>query len=757
MTQFSHKIISSKPAIDSDKGWENQSYPIGNGYFGVSTFGGVPYERLQITENSFQGWHNLTNALEIRINLHGDNHTLDNATDYQRSLELENALQKVSYHIGDVAYTREAFTSYPDRILALKYNTTKEGALSFDIKPEIPFLHPFGEGEASKIGRDGKIIVSEDKIEIIQHLQYYNVKFYALIKVLTDGEVSAVEDKLEVQNASEATIYFSCATNYKLEPKSFEIVKEPLAKQSEIDAPEPNVAATVRKIIANGLATGYDELKKRHIADFSGLMNRATIKLPDSENDIGTETTALLANLREEKISTYLEETFFQYGRYLLISSSRPGTLPPNLQGTWTVYDKTPWGAGYWHNINLQMNYWPAFITNLTECFEAYAEFNEAFRAVTRKFVDAFLKNHNLGEAPTEEESPDIWCIGTAVYPYEALSGPGAHSGPGTGGLTTKLFADWWDYTHDEKALRRFIWPVIHGMADFLTRCVRMTDGKWLSAFSASPEQIATEGGVWDWGKSWKPPYYITVGCAFDQQMIWENNNDLLRLAKILGIEDAVVAKVKEQIDLYEPVIIGDSGQIKEYREEKKYGEIGEYAHRHISQLVGLHPGTLINATRPEWIEAAKYTLNERGDKSTGWALAHRMNCWARLGDGNRSLKLLRTMLKERTYENLWDAHPPYQIDGNFGATSAVAEMLLQSQAGYIDLLPALPDAWASKGAFKGLCARGGYVVDCEWENGKPTSVKIRSTKGTTPEVRFHGKEITDWQLADYLTIKCVP
>lgn len=747
MYSFSHKINSSKPAMDSDKGWENQSYPIGNGYFGVSTFGGVPHERLQITENSFQGWRNLTNALEIRINLLGEAHCYENATDYKRSLELENALSTVSYKINDITFTREAFASYPNRLLALKYTASKKGALSFEVKPEIPFFHPFGEGEDSKIGRDGRISAHDNEIEIIQHLQFYNVKFYGLIKIFTDGTISGQADKLVVHNASEATIYFSCATNYKLEPKSFELIDDPLSKVSEIDLPDPAVAATVRDIISKGIAIGYDELKEKHVADFSRLMNRATIKLPNSESDLELETTDLLSNIREGKVSHYLEETFFQYGRYLLISSSRPGTLPPNLQGTWTVYDKSPWGAGYWHNINLQMNYWPAFITNLTECFEAYAEFNEAFRAVTRKFVDSFLKLHKLGECPSIEESPDIWCIGTAVYPYGALSGPGAHSGPGTGGLTTKLFADWWDYTHDERALKRFIWPVIHGMADFLTRCVKMTDGKWLSAFSASPEQIATEGGVWDWSKGLKPPYYITVGCAFDQQMIWENNNDLLRLAKILGIEDVVVAKVKEQIDLYEPVIIGDSGQIKEYREEKKYGEIGEYRHRHISQLVGLHPGTLINATKPEWIEAAKYTLNERGDQSTGWALAHRMNCWVRLGDGNRALKLLRTMLKERTYENLWDAHPPYQIDGNFGATSAVAEMLLQSQAGYIDLLPALPDSWATEGSFKGLCARGGYIVDCEWKDGKPTSIKIRSTKGTTPDVRFNGQKVTDWQL----------
>ena len=486
---------------------------------------------------------------------------------------------------------------------------------------------------------------------------------------------------------------------------------------------------------------GYDRLKTRHVDDFSGMMNRVVVNLPGAEKDAGAETASLLSGLKKEgRGSAYLEETFFQYGRYLLVSSSRPGTLPANLQGVWTGHDKSPWGSGYWHNINVQMNYWPAFITNLAECFLPYAEFNEAFRPVTRPFVAGYLKNHKLGEAPSKEESPDIWCVGTAVYPYTAGHGPGGHSGPGTGGLTTKLFVDWWDYTRDEAALRRFVWPVVHGMADFLCRCVKEYDGKWLSAFSASPEQYDYRAKV---EKGKRRPYYHTVGCAFDQQMIWENNNDLLRLAKTLGREDdPVVRRVKGQIDRYDPVQIGESGQLKEFREEKKYGEIGQYNHRHISHLVGLYPGTLVNANRPDWMAAAKRSLDLRGDKSTGWALAHRMNCRARLGDGEHALKLLRVMLADRTYSNLWDAHPPYQIDGNFGATSAVAEMLLQSQAGYVDLLPALPKAWASRGSFKGLCARGALTVDCEWKDGKPVAVKVRGPKGATPDVRFAGKAV---------------
>ncbi len=732
-----HRIMARVPAADDIKGWEKQSYPIGNGWFGVNVFGGVADERMQVTENTFhtKGRRygcNLTNALDIRMRFLGDGHVATNATGYVRSLELETGLSRVSYGVGGVEYTREAFASYLDRVMAVRLVASKKGALSFDLVADTPFLRPFKDGKDAARGRAARVTAHDSEIEVVQHLQYYGIKFYGLLKVVSDGTVAAKGSSLEVRGATEAVVFFSCGTNYRLCPEIFVVGKKRFSMTPDVDKPDAEVAAKVRATVEKAAAKGYAEAKKTHLADFSGMMNRVVLDIPGAEKDADAESRALILALRKKKVpSAYLEETFFQYGRYLLVSSSRPGTLPANLQGVWSGYDEAPWGSGYWHNINVQMNYWPAFITNLAECFEPYAEFNEAFRPITRSLVAGYLERYKLGEMPSAQESPDIWCIGTAVYPYEVCGGPGVHSGPGTGGLTTKLFADWWDYTRDETALRRFIWPVIHGMSDFLCRCVKDVDGKCLSAFSASPEQH-------DWRMKPKR-YYHTVGCAFDQQMIWENNNDLLRLAAVLGTNDAVVAKVKSQIDRYDPVQIGESGQIKEYREEKKYGEIGERHHRHISHLVGLYPGTLINANHPDWMKAAKVALDFRGDKSTGWALAHRMNCRARLGDGDHALKLLRVMLAERTYDNLWDAHPPYQIDGNFGATSAVAEMLLQSQAGFVDLLPALPKDWSSHGSFKGLCARGRLVVDCEWKDGKPVSVTIRGPKGARPDVRFAG------------------
>ena len=745
-----HRLVAKAPAEDSAKGWERESYPIGNGWFGVSVFGGVPDERLQVTENTFLTRRNLTSALDVRTRFLGDGHCASNATDYVRAVDLETGVASVGYSVGGVRFRREFFASYPGRVLAVRYSASEKGALSFDLRLDVPHRRDFGAGDKAHCGRAGRVAANGRSIEVVQHLQFYDVRFYGLLTMETDGEVAAKGDALEVRGASEATAYFSCSTNYRLEPAAFESGGGGrTAAAPEIAEPDPSTAAKVRGFVASAVAKGWARVKEEHVADFAGLMRRAQVDLPGAAADAGRETAALVAEARKGRSSAYLEETFFQFGRYLLVSSSRPGTMPANLQGVWTGLEKSPWGSGYWHNIHVQMNYWPAFTCNLAECFEAYAAFNEAFRPVTRQAAAKYLVRHGLGAEPSPEESPDIWSVGTAVYPYCLEASPGGHSGPGTGGLTTKLFADWWDFTRDEGALRRHVWPVVHGMADFLTRCVVETNGLYLSKFSASPEQINTPGGKWNWKKG-RPPYYRTVGCAFDQQMIWENNNDLLRLAAVLGTNDAVVARVKEQIDRYDPVQVGESGQIKEYREERRYGEIGEYRHRHISQLVGLFPGSLINVGRPDWMAAAKVTLDERGDNSTGWALAHRMVCRARLGDGDHALLLLRNLLGGKVHPNLWDVHPPFQIDGNFGATAAVAEMLLQSHGRdengnfAIDLLPALPKAWAAHGSFKGLCARGGWTVDCEWKDGRPVKVEIRPgpNAGPRPLVRYNGKPL---------------
>ncbi len=699
------------PAADSAAGWENESLPLGNGYLGANVFGLVGRERIQITENSLQNpglLGGLNNFAELYIRFdHAD------VRDYERGLSIDDATSYCRYICGGVVYTREAFASYPDRVLVVRLTASRVGALSFTLCPEIPFIKDYALKPGDGGGKSGTVTAWGETIVLAGRMHYYNILFEGRLQVLpSGGTVTAEEGALRVANADSAVILFALGTNYRLSPRVF-LEADPQKKLAPED-PGPRVAET----LALAAAKGYEALRARHCADYGELFGRVALELgprPDAATD------ELLKRYGAGESIPYLEQLYFQYGRYLLISSSRPGCLPANLQGVWNCHDQSPWGSGYWHNINVQMNYWPAFVTNLAETFTAYADFYEAFRPRAEALATAYIREHNP-ENLDERPGACGWTIGTASYAYE-ITGPGGHSGPGTGGLTSKLFWDWYDFTRDPAILRDLVYPALLSMARFLTRTVRDYDGRCLASFSASPEQMIN--GPW----TPKGKYYQTVGCAFDQQMIRENGRDLLAAAAILGESDATVAVQERQFGRYDPVQIGWSGQIKEYEEENLYGDIGEYRHRHISQLMALHPGTLIGRETPAWLDAAKITLNERGDESTGWALAHRLNAWARTGDGNRSYKLLRELLGRRTLPNLWDTHPPFQIDGNFGGTSGIAEMLLQSHEGFVAVLPSLPDAWPL-GRFSGLCARGGFVVSADWRNGAAWCVTVRSTKG---------------------------
>ena len=733
-----HGLWYRTPAADSIEGWERESLPIGCGWMGANVFGIVGDERVQITENSFQTvgsyWSksfngsNLTNAEELRFRFaHRD------VSGYARGLDLDTATAWVKYACGGVDYRREFFTSYPDRVLVGRFTASKKGALEFAVRCETPFLHPYstetGKKEDALHGRKATVSAAADRIDVRQETEHWRCKFFSRLQVVTDGRVEKVSEcELRVSGATEATVVFGCGTNYRIGTRAF-AEEDPAKKLDPSIDPKADVVPLVEKAVARG----YETLRERHRRDFSSLYHRAELDLGGTDADRAKPTDALLKEYAAGGRSAYLEETYFQFGRYLLISSSRPGTLPANLQGTWTGHGKTPWGAGYWHNINVQMNYWPAFSTNLRECFEAYAAFNAAFRPTTKGKCWEFVSKYLPENLPGKPEDLDWWCVGNSVYPYLAIGMPGASSGPGMIGLTTKMFADWWEYTHDRAALEKYIWPTLHGANAFLSRCVKEYDGKWLSEFSASPE-MAINAERWF---QTSLLYHQTVGCAFDQQMIDEAAQDMLKAASLLGIsDDPLVALLKTRVGKYDPVQIGWSGQMKEYREENYYGEIGMYCHRHISQVIGLSPGLIVNASTPAWIDAAKKSLKERGDEATGWALAHRLNAWARARDGDHAYVLLRNLIATRTLPNLWDVHPPFQIDGNFGGTSGIAEMLLQGQDGMVELLPALPKAWAKCGRFRGLCARGAFEVDCEWRDGLVTRESVRSLDGGTPVVK---------------------
>ena len=720
VNEFMPKWINAKEAPD---GWEKWSLPIGNGYMGANVFGRTDVERIQITENSLCNpgkGGGLNNFAEVMIRF---GHT--DVKNYLRELSLDDAMARVRYDAGDVTYMREVFASYPDRVMVIRLTASKKGALSFTLNPQIPFIKESEEGYSKR----GEVCAAGNLITMRGEMEYYAVQFEGQFAVQTeDGEIKAHDGMIDVTNATAATIIVAVGTNYKMESRVF-TEADPKKKL----APYPHPHEMVSELIEEAKALGFDELRRRHRDEYKVLFRRVNLSLGTDGYDVPTDK--LLEKYKAGERLPYLEALYYQFGRYLLISSSRPGALPANLQGVWNCYDQSPWGSGYWHNINVQMNYWPSFVANLAESFTAYADYADAYMAQAQEMADDYIKA--FFPEKLEEPGKNGWIIGTAAYPYTITNAMGGtvdnptigHSGPGTGAFTSILFWEWYDYTRDREALER-AFPILKSMSHFLAKTVTEVDGKLLAKYSASPEQLIE--GRWRTNGH----YYHTVGCAFDQQMIYENHYDLIRAAEILGKEDDPdVIVAKEQIGKLDPVQVGISGQIKEYREENAYGEIGEWAHRHISHLVGLYPGSCISRNTPAWMEAARTTLNLRGDRSTGWAMAHRLNAWARALEGNRAYTLYRTLLSRGTFPNLWDAHPPFQIDGNFGGTSGVSEMLIQSQAGFIDVLPALPDAWPT-GSYTGLVARGNFVVDAKWEEGQATEIQITARVGGEMRVR---------------------
>ena len=711
-----------KPAENSLDGWERYSLPIGNGYFGASVFGGTDTERIQFTTNTFaNNYENggVSDFGEVFIDFKHQN-----VTDYGRGLKLDTGVVYAKYNTNGISVVREAFTSYPDKVFAYKIKSDK-ATNDFDVRLEIPFLN---ERPVEQGGRTGNVTVENGVLVMRGTLPSRELIFEARLAAITDGEVISNADSITVKNATETVLLYTLDTSYKLCP---EVFLDGFHKALGADPHD-----TVTECLDKAVKLGWDKLYKNHTADYCELIGRVSFDLGGTDN--GESTEDLLKSYQNGNYEPYLEELYYAYGRHLLVSSSREGTPPASLQGVWTAHDKSPWTCGFWHNINVQMNYWPAFNTNLAETFKAYAGYWQNYQKQACINASNWVKAKNP-ENYKDGEGECGWIIGTGAWMYQVEGvNPNTHSGPGTGGLTTKMFWDYYDFTRDEDILRKYSYPAIHGMSKFLTKCVRNYDGRYLCSFSASPEQILS--GSWVTNHE-NQQYYHTVGCAFDQQFIYENAVDDLKCAEALGESDETTAKEKEILDALGPIQIGYSGQIKEYDEEHFYGEIGEAHHRHLSQLVALTPGSIVTHSTPAWLDAAKLTLEMRGDQSTGWALAHRLNAWSRVGDGNHAYLLLNNLLRERTHPNLWDVHPPFQIDGNFGATAGMTEMVLQSHEGYVSLLPAIPDAWKNI-SFSGLVARGNFTIDCEYKNGIVSFCRVKSGCGEQFILRYDG--ITD-------------
>ena len=723
---FSHTVSRGFP-YDAD--WERWSLALGNGYMGTNIFGRTDTERIQISEKTLVNascYENggFTNFAECYIDFNHKNYS-----QYRRTLDLNNGLSTVSYVSNGITYEREYLANYPSNVIAIKLRADKAAALSFDVRGEIPYLKGLPTDKTKKKGdtRTGEIHNVGNRLVLSGKMDYYNLPYEAQISVVNyggtqQGHDAAAQSRISVTHADSAVIFITAGTAYHLDEGVFSL--PPLEKFNRKDNVHPHKAVSQR--IRQAEKRGYEAIRAEHLKDYQELFNRVELTLADA---IPTESTdQLIHNYQKGIRQPYLEELFFQYGRYMLIASSRPGTLPPNLQGAWTQYDYSPWSGGYWHNVNIQMNYWPAFNTNLAELFEPFVAYNEAYRKAAQEKATEYIKKHNP-EKLSDQPGGNGWTIGCGASAC-GISAPGGHSGPGTGGFTTKLYWDYYDFTRDKKILKEHTYPALEGMALFLSKTLKDDgEGHLLADPSFSPEQYTSKG------------YYQTKGCTFDQGMIWENFNDLLNGSAILHKQDELTEKVTDIIKQLDPIHIGTDGQLKEYREETHYGSIGDPHHRHISHLCTLYPGTLVNNNTPEWLSAAKIAMNGRGKKAgiyAGWPMAHRMNAYARLKDGNSAFEFYQILLTKGIFENMFGKCPPFQVDSSLGGTAGVAEMLLQSHEGYLYPLPALPEAWKN-GSYKGLVARGNFVVDMQWKNGQATRMKITSRKGGCCKIFLKG------------------
>ena len=716
----------SKRPKSYDRDWERWSYPIGNGYTGVSIFGRTDTERVQITDKTLHnkgiyGKGGLTSFAELFLDF---NQT--EVKNYRRSLNLNEAIAHVSYEKEGVRYQREYLASYPDNVIAIRLTADQKGALSFTVRPEIPYL-------ALK-QRNGKITAAGNLLTLKGSMPMFSCNYEGQIKVLNEGgSVSADAKKgtLEVSKADAVTLLITTGTNYHLSPKTFSNAGAEKLNPDEF----PHDAVSARMQAAHDL--GYAALKQRHLKDYQNLFGRISVNL--NSKPTSDPTHILLEKYQKGKRDNWLEELMFQYGRYLLISSSRQNSLPANLQGAWSQDYYSPWTGGFWHNINVQMNYWGSMSTNLAECFEAYIGFFEAYLPIAQQHATDYVRKHNPGQLNKGEDNG--WIIGTGANAYYVPSA-GGHSGPGTGGFTAKLLVDYYDFTQDRAFLKEVGYPAMLSLSKFYSKALKPHGDLLLVEPSASPEQSATAeqikritGRAASGRKA-----FSAVGCTFDQGFVWESYADTLKMADALDSEDPFVETIREQVVRLDPVLVGASGQIKEYREETNYSDIGSPTHRHISHLCPLYPGTMINSQKSEWMQAASKTLDLRGNKTTGWALAHRMNCRARLGEGDKAREAYEQFIRTRTATNLWALHPPFQIDGNLGTMAGVAEMLLQSHDGAINILPALPKAW-STGHFDGLVARGNFVISAKWKDGKATELSILSRSGGACRIACPGLE----------------
>ncbi|MFZ4863292.1 glycosyl hydrolase family 95 catalytic domain-containing protein [Sphingobacterium sp. Mn56C] len=679
------------------KDWMTQAYPIGNGRLGAMIFGGTDQEHIQFNENSlwtgdeqetgaYQAFADVFVTFEGKGNIHG----------YTRQLDIEKSIHQVQYNQNGVQFTRNYFASFPDQVLVFDYKASKKGAFTGNIR--------LVDAHGAAVKGDGNTLTIDASLE-------NGMLYGATLKIVNKGgEVKLGKDSqgaaaLEFKGVDAFTLFLVAATDYA-----------PIrANKWKGDAPALKNKTTLANIGTKTVA----QLQQRHVQDYQRLYN--TFKL-----NIQSATAKKVFASTKEQIIDYkktqdpaLEVLLAQYGRYLLISSSRKGGLPANLQGLWNNSNTPPWRSDYHSNINVQMNYWPAEPANLVDSHVPYLDYINALREI---------KKEN-----TQKEFPGVrgWTVRTEnnIFGGESFS----WNTPGSAWYAQALW-EHYAFNQDKKYLKDFAYPILKEIVEFWDdHLKRREDGTLVAPNGWSPEHGPTEDGV-----------------TYDQQIIYDLFTNYVEAADSLGIDKSYRDRVFDMRERLLKAKIGKWGQLQEWETDR---DDPKDTHRHVSHLFALHPGREIGVnTTPELAKAARISLEARGDESTGWSMAWKMNFWARLQDGNRAHRIVNNFISlvggegidynngGGIYENLLCAHPPFQIDGNLGYVAGVTEMLLQSQEGFLDFLPALPDAWRKAGQVQGIRARGNYTLDFSWKDGQVTAYRIYSPVAKTVKVKINGE-----------------
>lgn len=761
--QTDHILWYNQPAQ-----YFEESLVVGNGKIGASIFGGVNSDQLYLNDATLwtggpvdanmnpEAYKNLP---AVREALKNENYKLADqlnrklqgkfsesyaplgtlfinfkhnakAENYYRELNIGEAVSKVSYEVNGVKFSREYFISHPDQIMVIKLTSSKKGALNFDLKftSLLHFITFQKEGMIRIKGKAPSHAAPKYLDDIPKFDENKGTRFSTLLKIKNiDGSIISSDSSLGLKNGTEALVFVSIATSFNGFDK--DPVKDGLNDES-----------IVEDIMMKSFPKSFTQLKNSHIQDYQSMFNRVSLHLgkttaPDLPTDVR------LRRYAEGKEDKNLEILYFQFGRYLLISSSRTKGVPANLQGIWNPYIKPPWSSNYTTNINAEENYWLAENTNLSEMHMPLLSFIKnvaetgAITAKTFYGANGWVVCHNS----------DIWAMSNPVGNFGKGDPNWANWNMGGVWLSTHLW-EHYIFTKDIGFLRNEGYPLMKGAATFcLDWLVEDKNGKLITSPSTSPEN-----------------YYRTpegyqgatlYGGTADLAMIRELLQQTIQASKVLNIDEDFRMKAEQALSRLYPYQIGKKGNLQEWYFD---WEDAEPQHRHQSHLFGLFPGHQISPLKtPELANACRKTLEIKGDETTGWSKGWRINLWARLGDGNHAYKMYRELLKyvepdgvktnyQRgggTYPNLFDAHPPFQIDGNFGGAAAVAEMLVQSDENEIRLLPALPDMWDS-GTVKGLCARGGFEISLEWENHALKKVTIRSKQGGNTTLTSGNKQI---------------